>query len=107
MEPSLNTQASRWTSRRSVWAFCFLLSLMGGWLGLRLVFLTQFRPPEAPAADLWRSLVTGASRDLFVGLLFTIPLLFWSWLLPDRWFAAGWNRLLLTGGLLTFWMVQI
>src|SRR5205085_9501457 len=36
--------------------------------------------------------------DAFMGLAFTIPLLFWFWLMPNRWFRARWHRALFRAG---------
>src|SRR5262249_56503974 len=43
----------------------------------------------------------------FVALALSLPLFFWFWLVPQRWFAAGWHRAFVLGGLLIFFAGQI
>src|SRR5258708_6664579 len=98
----------RWRDRRHLFVMVYLLSLVGMWQVLRLGLVIAFQPEPRPAwSELWRIWRTGLHRDLFMALLFSVPLLFWFWLVPNRWFASRWHRWVLAGGLLLFWMVQI
>src|SRR5262249_54274706 len=57
--------------------------------------------------DLMRSFGTGLIRDLFVALVFSLPLLTWFTIVPTRWLGATWHRVLLFGVLTVFWGVQV
>ena len=94
-------------SRHGLAAF-HLASLLGSWLALRLVLFLAFQP-DAPATvgEMLLALVIGLQRDLYVGLILTLPFLLWSLVLPNRWFAARWHRVLLMTGFAVFWLVQV
>jgi len=94
-------------SRHGLTAF-YLASLLAAWLALRLVLFLVFKP-DAPATlgEVLLALVIGLQRDVYVGLILTLPFLLWSLVLPNRWFAARWNRLLLMTAFSVFWLVQV
>lgn len=94
--------------RQSRYGFAgfWLLSLLACWLGLRLVLFLAFRP-STPLSDDALAFLSGFQRDLFVGLLFTIPLLFWLSITPEHRFGARWHRVLFWSTCLVFWLVEV
>jgi phosphoglycerol transferase MdoB-like AlkP superfamily enzyme len=93
-------------SRYGFAAFC-LLSLLAGWLGLRLVLLCAFKPAGLRPTEAVLALLSGFHRDLFAAVVELIPLLCWLALVSNRQFAARWHRLLFLGAGFTFWFAQI
>ncbi len=94
-------------SRYGFAAFCWL-SLFLAWLTLRLVLLAQFRPESpVPLSDLFKTLLMGGWRDLYAGLLLSLPLLGWLAVVSNRSFPARWQRWLLLAGCFFFWLMQI
>ncbi len=105
-EPPIELRS--WQRCRYAFALAYLFSLVLVSQLLRLVLFFQFHPVPAPSGtELWWMFLTGLHRDAFVALLMTLPLLFWFWVVPARWFAAGWHRWLMAGGMLLFWSVQV
>ena len=103
------TPGSRaWTHCRYAFTAAFGGSIIAFFWVLRLVLFFQFRPASAtPGSDIWRGVLVGLQRDVFVALLFCLPLLFWFWIVPERWFSAWWHRVLLAGGMFLFWAGQV
>ncbi len=82
------------------------LSLIAGWLVLRLVLFFGFHA----AGTLTESVLAfldGAYRDLFAAVWLTLPLLFWFLILPDRFFRARWRRGIFWAACLLFWFGEI
>ncbi len=74
---------------------------------LRVALSLAFLPGNAVSlGDLLQGYLIGLHLDTFVALLLTLPLVIWLALIPDRWFAATWHRILLPVCLLIFWGVQ-
>src|SRR4051812_10244428 len=97
-----------WVRSRYGFALACMVSLLAQWAVLRLVLLTQFRPvPAAASIDIAKAFGVGLERDLFASILLLIPLLLWITLLPERWFAAKWNRLAMAVCLTLFGVGQI
>jgi phosphoglycerol transferase MdoB-like AlkP superfamily enzyme len=97
-----------WRRSRYGFALFFLVSLLVAFLALRATLVVHFRSElHAPGRDIVLAFLAGARRDLFVGLLVTLPLLAWFALLPDRWFRAGLHRLVFLGGFFLFWAGQV
>jgi phosphoglycerol transferase MdoB-like AlkP superfamily enzyme len=98
----------RWRNSRHGLAFFLLLSLMAGWFMLRLVLFLCFRL-EVPVSvkEVVSTFLSGFHRDFFTALLFTLPLLLWFLILPDRWFPKWWSRSLLGLAFFLFWLVQV
>src|SRR5439155_26188808 len=65
-----------WRSRYGFAAF-FYLSLLVAWFVLRLVLFLAFKPADLPVADVLRAFISGFHRDVFIGLVQSIPLLLW------------------------------
>lgn len=97
-----------WRNSRYGLAVFFLLSLPLIWLLLRLVLYLQFEPAEpVPGGEVLRAFLVGFHRDFVVALLMTLPLLFWFWLVPNRWFVRRWHRGLLGVAFFGFWLVTV
>jgi phosphoglycerol transferase MdoB-like AlkP superfamily enzyme len=103
-----NTPGATLSWRRSRYGFVgfWLLSLLACWFVLRLALLIAFGPPGLTMADWLLAFGTGLQRDVFVGLVETIPLVFWMLIVRDRAFGATWNRIVLLGGCFIFWFAQ-
>ncbi len=101
------TQPPSWKQSRYGFAgFCFL-SLLLGWLALRLVLLFAFKPASLSFPDVFRAVLSGFHRDVFVALVETIPLLGWMLIVPNRWFRARWHRFVFLGGCFIVCFAQI
>lgn len=99
---------SGWRASRYGLAALFTLSLPVAWLALRVLLFWQFKPAgPVPLGEVAGVFLNGLHRDLFVAVLFTVPLLGWFLIVPDRWFTRGWHRALLGAGFLLFWLVQV
>ncbi|HHY86569.1 MAG TPA: sulfatase-like hydrolase/transferase [Verrucomicrobia bacterium] len=97
-----------WRKSRYGLAAFFLLSLVAMCLVLRLVLLIQFGGETGiAAAGAAQALLIGLHQDFVVALMTTLPLLFWLWVLPNRWFGWKWFRALFLAGLCLFWSVQV
>jgi phosphoglycerol transferase MdoB-like AlkP superfamily enzyme len=95
-----------WRTSRYGFAGFWLVSLMGFWFALRLVFFFEFGP-HAPLGDDFRACLSGLWRDFVVALWLSLPLLSWLLLIPDRGFGAKWHRALFWTACLLFWFVEI
>ena len=99
---------SAWRRSRYGFALFFALSLVAVFSALRALLFLQFKPDAAlSTADVAGTFLHGLERDVFVALLYTLPLLFWFLILRERWFITHWQRLLLRAGLFVFWFVQV
>src|SRR2546426_817246 len=107
MSNRVSPQPASWKRSRYGFAgFCFL-SLLAGWLLLRLVLIFASKPGALSLADAWRALLSGLHRDVFVALVETAPVLVWLLIMRNHWFGARWHRLLFLGGCFLFWLGQI
>jgi len=93
-------------SRYGFAAFC-LLSLLAGWLVLRVVLLCAFKPAGLAPGQAVLALLSGFHRDLFAAVAEIIPLLCWLALVSNRQFGARWHRLLFLGGTFVFCFAQV
>ena len=96
-----------WRQCRYGFAAFFVLSLMALWFALRLVLFLQFKPEHPLLGDVLQAFLIGTYRDLFVGLLYSLPLFGWFLILTNRAFGRLWHRLLFRVGFFLFWLVQI
>lgn len=87
-------------------AFCFL-TLLAAFTGLRLALFFKFGPAGVAHHDLWMTFLVGLHRDAYVALLLILPLLFWFFILPNRWFVATWHRVLFRFACFVWWLVEI
>jgi phosphoglycerol transferase MdoB-like AlkP superfamily enzyme len=99
--------APQWTRSRYGFAAFYLLSLLAGWLVLRVVLLCAFKPAGVGPGEAVLALLSGFHRDLFAAVAETIPLLCWLALVSNRRFAARWHRLLFLGATFVFCFAQI
>jgi len=107
MTTNLPAAELSWKRSRYGFAGFWFLSLLVAWCVLRLVLLFAFKPAGVPATEILLALLSGFHRDLFMALVETIPLLAWMLVVPDRKFGSLWHRVLLIGGSLGFWFVQV
>ena len=75
-------------------AWFYVLSLLVAWTMLRVVLMVQFHTVPLTFGDILRVLLGGLHRDVFVALLYSMPMLFWFWIVPGRWFGKMWHRIL-------------
>ncbi len=96
-----------WTRSRYGLALRLFLTLVVLYFALRMTLYISFGLDVlVPFSDIVKGFLVGLFRDTFVALILTVPLLFWFWIFPERWFPKRGHRWLLTGGLFLFWMVQ-
>lgn len=93
-------------SRYGFAGFC-ALSLLAGWLLLRVVLLCAFKPATLSPGEVVLACLSGSHRDLFAALVEVIPLLGWLALVSNRQFAARWHRLVLLSGCFVFFFAQV
>jgi phosphoglycerol transferase MdoB-like AlkP superfamily enzyme len=99
--------APQWArSRYGFAAFC-LLSLLAGWLGLRVVLLCAFKPAGLGPGAAVLALLSGFHRDLFAAVAEIIPLLCWLALVSNRQFAARWHRPVFLGATFIVCFAQV
>ena len=72
---------------------------------LRITLAVRFAA-HAPigVADYFRCFVVGAWRDVGIAVLFSLPWLFWMFVLSKRWHAAKWQRGLFSLVYISSWM---
>src|SRR6516162_1529580 len=101
-----SSSSSPW--RRSRWALALFwaLTLIVGWLVLRLVLFFQFHV-EASAGQFLFAFLDGAYRDVFAAAWLTLPLVFCLLVLPDRFFRAAWRRAIFWAVCFVFWAGEI
>src|SRR5262249_38654650 len=102
----MSNQGSTWRQSRYGLAGFWFLSLLAGWLVLRVVLLCAYKPPSLPFSEAALVLLSGLHRDLFAALVEITPLLIWLLLIPDRRFGAWWHRILFICGCLGYWFAQ-
>jgi phosphoglycerol transferase MdoB-like AlkP superfamily enzyme len=106
MTDTVSSSGRSWRSSRFGFAAAWLLSLLFGWLVLRVVLLCAFGPDSAPGAILL-ALLTGFGRDLTVACWLSTPLLFWLLITPESWFRSRWYRNSFWNACLVFWLGEI
>ncbi|HEX4264331.1 MAG TPA: LTA synthase family protein [Verrucomicrobiae bacterium] len=97
-----------WKRSRSAFAVFFFFSLLVAFTVLRLVLFLKFGRHEPHA---WGGAVQifliGFHQDFLIALGMTLPLLFWIWVLPARWFSAWAHRIPFVLGFFLFWTVEV
>ena len=96
----------RWTRSRYGFVLFWFGSLFGTWLVLRLVLLLAFRPAAISAHDLTMALLVGTYRDIFAGLLLSLPVLLWLVFARDTKRRVRWRGWLFWGGCWLIWSAQ-
>src|SRR6185312_13633838 len=89
--------ARPWLRSRYGFAGFWFCSLLLAWLVLRLTFFFLFAPSGLPLSQVAIALLHGFHRDVFMALIFTLPLLFWFAIVPEGWFPARWHRVVMLG----------
>ena len=108
MTTSPPTAKPLWRKSRFGFAAFFLLSLILVHSILRLALFVSFPPTTAVSlVDVCKVVLIGLHLDVFAALSFTIPILCWALLLPNRWFRARWHRVLFQAVFFLFWMMQV
>jgi phosphoglycerol transferase MdoB-like AlkP superfamily enzyme len=90
------TTENSWLRSRYGFAALWFITLVVVWFVLRAVFVLKFPPPSVSAGGLAKAFLSGFQRDCFVALLFTLPLLFWFWIIPNHRFRTKGHRYFLT-----------
>src|SRR5207248_8131238 len=54
-----------------------------------------------------KAFAIGLHFDIFIALALSLPLIFWLAVVPDRWFRAGWHRLLFKAVFFLGWFIQV
>jgi len=101
------SQPLRWTRSRYGFAAFWCIFLVVAWSVLRVVLFVAFKPAGFPPTDVLHAFLSGFHRDLFVGIVETIPLLAWFLIIPSHRFPARWHRILFMGASFIFCFVQI
>jgi phosphoglycerol transferase MdoB-like AlkP superfamily enzyme len=96
-----------WRQSRYGFVAFNLVSLLVAWTVLRMVLLLVFKSAAFSSGEAARILLTGLQRDLFAGLVVSLPLLTWMLLFPERWVLTRWYRLLFLAGTFLFWFLQV
>ena len=97
-----------WKRSRSGFAVFFFFSILVALTLLRLVLFAKFgRHEPAGTGGLIQILLIGFQQDFLVALGTTLPLLFWIWILPERWFGKTPHKILFVLGFFVFWIVEV
>jgi phosphoglycerol transferase MdoB-like AlkP superfamily enzyme len=106
MKESGDSGTAPWRTSRYGFATLHFATLVTLWVALRLCLLAAFRPPALSASQMFFCLGNGLQRDVFVALVFTLPVLFWFWVVPESWAPRRWHRSILLGASFLFWFMQ-
>jgi phosphoglycerol transferase MdoB-like AlkP superfamily enzyme len=104
----VNSPTSSTTRSTHGFALFLAASLLVLLFLLRLTLWISFKPVEWAAS--WQipvAFLIGLHLDIFVVAVVLLPLFIYWACLPQKWFAAGWQRLLFFLFFLVFWVVQI
>jgi phosphoglycerol transferase MdoB-like AlkP superfamily enzyme len=105
--PSLSTAR---IGQRNRYGFLLFLSvsLVLAWTVLRVALTLQSSgESHAPWGDTVLAFARGWYLDLFVSLIYCLPLATWFLLIGNPTFAKTWHRLLLMAGVFVFWSVEV
>src|ERR1051325_3395388 len=93
-----------WRCSRYGFAAAFVLSLLIVFTVVRVVLFFAFpASPRPSSSDIGHCFAVGTYRYLFVAVLFSLPLLAWFCVLPERWFSSRWHRIFLSTSLILSW----
>jgi phosphoglycerol transferase MdoB-like AlkP superfamily enzyme len=108
MTPPASPKDFPWKRSRFGFAVFFFFSLLAGCSLLRLALFLRFGSPgQVPVEAIAQLFLTGFHQDFLVALITTLPLMFWLTVIRDRAFGKRWQRVVLIGGCLLFWTVQV
>src|SRR2546421_713500 len=91
-----------WKRSRYGFAAFWFLTVLAGWSVLRLVLFFSIKPAGLPPAQISATFFSGLHRDVFAGLVATLPLLLWMFIIPNRSWSAKWHRILFIAGSVFF-----
>src|SRR5689334_875872 len=97
MNEAESSPPGHWSRSRYGFATFWLCSLLLAWFTLRLTFFFGFAPSGLPFGQVLSALLHGFHRDLFMAIIFTLPLLFWFLIVPERVFSSRLHRIILLG----------
>lgn len=97
-----------WRRSRYGFVICWIATLLVFWGLLRLSLLLSLRVP-APfsTGELVRAFAHGLHRDFLVAVAYSLPLLGWFLICPQKWFGRRWHRGTFWGIMLVFWATQV
>ncbi len=97
-----------WKRSRSAFAVFFFFSILVAHTILRAVLLYKFgRHEHLTFSIVSQIFLIGFHQDFLVALGMTLPLLFWLWIIPDKWFGQWWHRVPFILGIFVFWVVEV
>ncbi|HLX72374.1 MAG TPA: hypothetical protein VKV04_22375, partial [Verrucomicrobiae bacterium] len=97
-----------WKRSRSGFAVFFFFSVLVSCTLLRLVLFWKFGRHEPGGwGGVAQILLIGFHQDFLVAVGTTLPLLFWNWIVPDRWFGSWFHRIPFVFGFFVFWVVEV
>jgi phosphoglycerol transferase MdoB-like AlkP superfamily enzyme len=102
-----SSEVPSWRKSRYGFAVFWAVSLLLGWFLLRTVLFLAYRPAGLRAGEAGRAFLSGLHHDGFAALLFTLPLLFWILITPDRRWRAKWHRAFFWSACLVLAFVEI
>lgn len=107
MQQNLNDYSSNrppaWRHSRYGFAAFWLLSMVVGWLALRLVLFFAFRPAGLSVSEDALAFLVGLERDFLTALLLTLPLLFWLAVRSETRLKSRFYRALFWATSFVFW----
>src|SRR5215831_5849941 len=101
------TTYDSWLRARYGLAVFWFGSLLGAWTVLRVVLLLAFRHEAISVGDVSRIFGAGLYRDILAALIFTVPMLLWFLIVPNRSFSKKWHRVLFAIALFISCFAQI
>jgi glucan phosphoethanolaminetransferase (alkaline phosphatase superfamily) len=97
-----------WKRSRSGFAVFFFFSLLIAFTILRLLIFLRFgRHDPLASSSVLQIFLIGFHQDFLVALGTTLPLLFWIWIMPERWFGKWPHKILFAFGFFLFWTIEI
>jgi phosphoglycerol transferase MdoB-like AlkP superfamily enzyme len=97
-----------WKRSRSGFAIFFFFSLLVAFTLLRLFLFLRFgRHEPHVGGSLVQIFLIGFHQDFLVALGMTLPLLFWLWIVPEKFFGKWPHRILFCFGVFLFWTVEV
>ncbi|HVU08800.1 MAG TPA: LTA synthase family protein [Verrucomicrobiae bacterium] len=93
-------------SRYAFIVFCFF-SLLAAFTILRVILFARFETEQVTLWNVLLAALSGFYRDIIAAVFLMLPLLFWCFLVGNRWFASLVHRLWFRLFMTLFWAVQI
>jgi glucan phosphoethanolaminetransferase (alkaline phosphatase superfamily) len=96
-----------WTHSRLGFAVALWICLLAAFFVLRLALFLNFAPSGLSFGTAALSFIVGLHQDLFPSVLVMLPILLWSWVIPDSWFGQLWHRIIFIFSFWVFWIAVI